>query len=195
MAEIRVTAKSRLVAELVEATVELVEEGNFSPTKSEIVTASAMRNLGEGASQVMRSLLEAEIANALEKYLPEVGEGSAKELGLQYHYTSQKFYKHRKKIPESLEEAKLYVVCFGNGRRGKAEGVRFVTREDEPDPLMAVATQKSVDTINAAITTQLSKIRAVIDSGVLGIERSEEIASRMPRVIAQASGGCSASAA
>jgi hypothetical protein len=183
MSEVRVTQKSRLVAEMSEALTELYDAGNCAPTKSEIITGAAARSLSDGASPVMKILLETEIANALDKYFQEVCDSASRQLGLQYHYTSRQFYKDKRRIPSSFVEAQAYVVCFGNGRRGSAEGVRFVTKEDEPDPLMAVFTQKSVDVINAAIRTQLTKVKAVLDSGVLGESESLRLGQLMPRVL------------
>lgn len=167
MNENRNTRKSRIVAEMADAIVELVSDGDRAPSKERIVTSIVDNNLGPGADSSVRAILEDEMANILERYWSDICKKASESMNhAAFHYVSRKYYRSRR-MPETYEEALAFVICFGNGRRGKAKGVRFPTEEEEPDAMMLVATQKSIDVVNAAFKTHFKRIERNLDSPAL----------------------------
>lgn len=165
---VRNTRKSRLVREMAEAVVQLVENGNRAPTKAKIAEQVVDNSMGEFASSVMRTVLQEEISNELERYFSEVCRAAGDAMnGAQFHYTSAAYYRSGKRVPQTYEEAKRFVVCFGNGRTGNASGVRFPTIEDEPDSMLLVATQKAVDVVVASIETHRNRINKMLQAPAL----------------------------
>ena len=157
--EARNTRKSRLVDEMASAIIDLVLEGDRAPSKTQVVVRVVDDSLSDGASSGIRAMLEDETANMLERYWAEVCNKAAEAIdGSAFHYTSQKYYKRKRKVPENMEEAESFVVCFGNGRRGKAAGVRFPGADDEPDAMLLVATKKGIDVVNAAFETHRKRM-------------------------------------
>lgn len=168
---VRNTRKSRLVGQFADTIASLVSEGNNAPSKSDIVKAIVDESLKVDASIAVRTMLEDETANSLEPYFFDACRLASRVMGVgetpaAYHFVTRNFYKCRG-IPRSLEEAKAFVVCFANGQRGKAAGVRFPTIEDEPDAMLLVATQKSVEVINKSIETHMGRLNAMAQSSAL----------------------------
>lgn len=164
---IRNTRKSRLIAEFSEAVVDLVLEGVQAPSKGEIVERVVASNI-VGTSSAIRSVVTDEMANELERYFSEVCKSAGQAMGdVDYHLVTSAFYKRKRPVPQSYEEARQYVCVFGNGRTGKAAGVRFPTEQDQPDAMLLVATEKSIDVINKAIETHMQKTKAMINSPML----------------------------
>ena len=187
MADRRETRKSRMVNDLADGVVSLVnEKGDFAPSKDAIVREVAQSNLSESASAAARALLEQELANLLETYWSEVCKQAAEELRLEYHYTSKAYYRKKRTMPQSEVEARQYVVVFGNGRTGKAAGVRFVTEDDAPDPMLLVALEKRIDVISKAIETHRQNIDATIGSAAISLPDKTRMQQKMPRLIGPA---------
>lgn len=83
----------------------------------------------------------------------------------------------------SEEEAKNFVVCFGNGRRGKAHGLRFVRPEDDPDPMMLVATQKAMDVVKQALDTQVERLRKLSQNPSLPMDSRIKLRAQLPPLL------------
>lgn len=184
-----VTKKSRIVQEISSVIVNLVIDGEvYDPSKTQIVNAVVSDNLGDSTSTTAKLFLETEYSNALENYFSEICEMASAELDLPFHYTSKFWYKggivkikdednkviderilRAKTMPTSSVEASRFVVIFGNGRTGKAAGVRFVTKEDEPDPMLLIAMEKKIDVINSAFYTHRERIKKIISSEAIGL--------------------------
>lgn len=184
----RQTKKSRTVNDLSDALVDLVSnQGIYAPSKTEIVKAAAESNLSPGASIAMRNLLEQEIANMLDSYWTEVCQQAGDELGLPFHHTSRAYIKRRKPVPMSEAEARQFVVVFGNGRTGKADGVRFVTADDEPDPMFLVHLQKRIDVIQKAIDTHKERVMQDLRHDAVSIPDKSRMLDRFNSTPAQLS--------
>jgi hypothetical protein len=182
-----VTKKSRTVESLSSAIVGLVQEdGVLDPTKTAIVESVVAGMITPGAPTVFVDMLRTEMANMLETYFSEVCQAAGNELGLPFHYTSKRWYSKAAAYPESKLEAQQYIVVFGNGRTGKAAGVRFVTPDDEPDPMLLCALEKSIDVVNAAINTHTDRIHKVLSSGSVGLTDANEYRNRLPPPLSQA---------
>ena len=181
----RVTKKSRTIEEFVSAAVMMAANGQLDISKTELVDEVVSQNVVAGASKAVTDLMSAELSNLLETYYAEITAVAADELKLPYHYTSKAWYKRGRKAPQSELEAREYVVVFGNGRTGRAAGVRFVTAEDDPDPMLYVALKKQVDVINAAIATHDKKLRKVLASPSISTALGEELAARLPHLEGQ----------
>lgn len=177
--EVRNTRKSRLVNEMAEAIWELVANGNSAPSKGEIVTAVVDASLGDAASPAIRALMEDEVANTLERYFYDACKLAAEFIGGKspavYHLVSKRFYSAKRRIPRDMEEAQGFVVCFGNGRRGPAAGVRFPCEEDEPDAMLLVATKKGIDVVNAAINTHQERLFRMATSPAIPTDARERL--------------------
>jgi len=174
------TKKSRTVAQLSDALVTLVNDGLYDPTKANIVDAVVRDQLSASADKVFIDMMSSETSNMLETYFADVCKAASDDLGLPYHYTSKLWYRKTAVMPKSEEEARQFVVVFGNGRTGKAAGVRFVTPDDEPDPMLLVALNKQIDVINAAIKTHSDKISRVIMTESVGLEDRGRFQKRLP---------------
>jgi len=153
---------------LSEAVVSLFRQGKSDPTKIDILDVAIQNTISEGSPQIVRDVLCVEFGNLLENYFKEVCASAAEEIGCPYHYTSKKWYASGSFMPKSEEEARAFIVVFGNGRTGKAAGVRFVKEEDEPDPMLLVALSKDIGVINSAISTRIKKVEKAIESGAIG---------------------------
>lgn len=163
------TKKSRMVSELSSAIIELVEKnGQFDLTKTAIVDCMVANAVNESTPKVMIDMMSSETANMLETYFNEVCKEAEDELGLPYHYTSNKWYRRKKALPSTEAEAREYVVMFGNGRTGKAAGVRFVTKTDHPDPMLFVSLKKQINVINQAIKTRKARVHKMLSSDSVG---------------------------
>jgi hypothetical protein len=159
MSTSRNTRKSRIVNSVSEALVDLYrEDGVHAPTKGQIVDRVVDNSLVAGVDLSVRQMLETEMSNALETYFAEICKQASAELGLPFHYTSKAYYRRGIKPPESMQEAFAFIVAFGNGRTGKAAGVRFVTPDDEPDPMLLAATKREMDVIQTAFKTQRDRL-------------------------------------
>lgn len=164
---IRNTRKSRLIADFSEAVVDLVLDGTKAPSKCEIVEKVVASNI-TGTSSAIRSLLTDEMANELERYFADVCKVAAQAMGdKDYHLVTSAYYKRKRPVPQSYEEARQFVCVFGNGRTGKSAGVRFPDASDQPDAMLLVATEKSIDVINKAIETHQEKMKGAINSPAL----------------------------
>lgn len=163
----RNTKKSRIVAEMAECTADLVLAGNIAPAKGAVVTCVINNSLGEGASTAIKTLLEDELANELERYYAEVCKAASIILnGAPYHYVKAAYYKKLRKFPESKEEARERMVLFGNGTTGKAVGVRYVL-SDKTDLYLAVQAEKQIDNVNSIINRGNEKLVNMANTGAL----------------------------
>jgi hypothetical protein len=179
------TKKSRTIDDLAGAIVALVEDSVYDPTKKQIVASYVSSQLGEAASTIAVGIMETEVANLLDTYWAEICAKASQNLDLPMHYTSKKWYDKSALMPKSKEEAKEYVITFGNGRRGKPAGVRFVTPEDEPDPMLLIALEKNIDVINRAIQTKNARIESVLASGAVSRLDAFKLRNRLPYPISQ----------
>jgi len=188
MSEVRNTRKSRIVEQIADAIAELVSGGDTSPSKSEIVSSIVNGSLNEAASPAIRAMLEDEVANNLDRYFSESCEAASKLLApsgvpAAFHYVTTSYYKARRPVPRSEEEARQYVVCFGNGRTGKAAGVRYPTAEDEPDAMLLIHLQKSSETIRKAVETHNAKFVERLSSPAIGDFARGTLFAEMPRLL------------
>jgi hypothetical protein len=133
-----------------------------------------------GTSKAMTDLLATELANLLDNYFNDVCKLAEIELSLPYHLTSREWYKRGAKFPKSEEEARQYVVVFGNGKTGRAAGVRFVTEEDEPDPMLLVSLNKKIDVVNKAIATHNKRLVSVLNSDSVSHSTVEVMVDKLP---------------
>ena len=178
----RNTTKSRTIETYADAGIHLVTSGKYYFTKSELVSEITDQCLSAKAPVSMRTMFEAEAANLLDTYYRDISEAISEGVGLPYHFTSRAF--HRKEsMPLSEEEAKSFVVCFGNGRRGKAEGLRFVRPEDNPDPMMLVATQKAMDVVKKALDTQVERLRKLSQNPALPLDSRIRLREQLPPLL------------
>lgn len=163
----RNTHKSRMLSDISDTIVSLVLDGNQSPSKKAITERLTKANLTENASSAIYTTVFSELANEVERYFSESCAIASEALEMpDYHLVTSKFYRDFDRnvapTPQSEHEAKKYVCVFGNGKRGKSEGVRFVTDEDYPDPMHLVYLEKSIDVINSAIETQRTRQKLML---------------------------------
>jgi len=181
MQQKRNTTKSRTIETYADAGVHLVASGNYHFTKGELVAEITSQCVSQKAPVSMRTMFEAEAANLLDTYFKDIAEAISEGVGLPYHFTSREF--HRKEsIPLSEDEAKNFVVCFGNGRRGKAHGLRFVTPEDDPDPMMLVATRTAMDVVKKALDTQVERLRELSENPSLPLDSRLKLRANLPNL-------------
>jgi hypothetical protein len=163
------TKKSSLISEFATVIVDLVADGNSSPSKKDVLTATVNRMSSAGTPMVFLSLHTDSYVEQIETYWSDICRKASEMMDhRQYHLTSSAFYEDGRRLPTSLVDAMKYVVCFGNGRRGKAVGIRFVSEEDRPDAMFLYATQKQVEVVNAALETQRLKTAHMINSPAIG---------------------------
>ena len=163
---VRVTKKSRLVAEFGDCVVELVLEGNSSPSKDVIVEAVVDNTLGDGASTAIRTLLEDELANELCRYFSDIVRYAHNELEAPYHLVTKAYYDKRKALPETKAEARAFVSTFANGRSRGAAGVRFVVDNSDVDVYLAVVAEKRIDVSRQSVekVTQFAEEAAGVNA-------------------------------
>lgn len=180
--QVRNTTKSRTIESLADAGISLVSQGNYFFTKSELVAELTKDCLSSKAPVSMRTMFEAEAANLLDTYFKDIAEAISESISLPYHYTSKEFHKEES-MPLSEVEAKSFVVCFGNGRRGKAYGLRFVRPDDDPDPMMLVATAKAMDVVKSALETQVERLRKLSENPALPMDSRLKLRSKLPPLL------------
>ena len=176
----RVTKKSRTVSEFVDTIIELVDDGTRDIQKSVLVDAVVSGAIADGTSKAISDVLATEMANLLDNYFSDVCKAAEDELRLPYHLTSRAWYKKGARPPQSEEEARQYVVVFGNGNTGRSAGVRFVTVEDEPDPMLLVSLNKRIDVINAAIKTRNLRLKTTLASEAVSVSAGSRLVDRLP---------------
>ena len=177
----RNTQKSRMVEDIAESIVTLVADGDYAPSKKAIADLLTSQSLSPNASTAITSTVFSEISNEVERYFSESCTIASQVLQMpDYHLVTSKFYRDFDRnvapTPQSEHEAKKYVCVFGNGQRGKSEGVRFVTDEDYPDPMYLVYLEKSTDVVNSAIDTHREKQRKLLETAQLSDAQREALA-------------------
>ena len=177
----RNTHKSRMLSDISDTIVSLVLDGNQSPSKKAITERLTKANLAENVSSAIYTTVFSELANEVERYFSESCTIASQALEMpDYHLVTSKFYRDFDRnvapTPQSEHEAKKYVCVFGNGQRGKSEGVRFVTDEDYPDPMYLVYLEKSTDVVNSAIDTHREKQRKLLETAQLSDAQRETLA-------------------
>jgi hypothetical protein len=178
----RNTTKSRTIETYADAGASLVEKGKFYFTKSQLVAEITRLCVSDKAPVSMRTMFEAEAANLLDTYFKEIAEAISESVGLPFHFTSMEFHREEA-MPMSEAEAKSFVVCFGNGRRGKAHGLRFVRPDDDPDPMMLVATQKAMDVVKKALDTQVERLRKLSQNPSLPFDSRLRLREQLPPLL------------
>ena len=179
----RNTTKSRTIETYADAGIHLVTgRRKYHFTKSELVAEITSQCVSQKAPVAMRTMFEAEAANLLDTYFKEIAEAISEGVGLPYHFTSTEFHREEA-MPMSEAEAKSFVVCFGNGRRGKAAGLRFVRPEDDPDPMMLVATQKAMDVVKKALDTQVERLRKLSQNPSLPLDSRLKLREQLPPLL------------
>jgi len=176
------TRKSRIINEFAEVISDLYLDDVKDPSKKAIVSAMVSESLGESASISLVEILTAELANRLDNYFAEICDLSGQIINLPFHYVSKRWYQHRARrglMPSDLGEVSKFVVVFGNGRTGKAAGVRFVDASEEPDPMLLFSTSKRVEVVNAAILTHQTNIRKVLGSASISDQDAERLEGAM----------------
>jgi hypothetical protein len=167
MTNIRNTKKSRTVNEFADCIIDIVEAGNPSPSKTDIVKCVLEGSLSESAPVMVRTMLEDELANELDRYFKESVEQAAEKLNLPYHMVSKHFYRC-KEIPTDLEGSRKLVASFGNGRGSKAVGVRFVENDETGiDPLYAIAMDKRTHVVEKTVIKHKENVIKAVKQGAL----------------------------
>lgn len=157
-----------MVSEFSECVALMVIGGITAPSKSQIVDCVARASLDESASVAIKTMLEDELANELERYFPDVCKAAQEVLDAPFHLVNSEFYKKsRKSFAKSKEEARKQVATFGNGRTGKAKGVRFVMETSSVDIYLAIVAEKRVVATNGTIKSTNSFINDAVVSGAL----------------------------
>lgn len=177
----RNTTKSRTIETYADAGIHLVTSGNYYFTKSQLVAEITSQCVSQKAPVAMRTMFEAEAANLLDTYFKDIADAISEGVGLPYHFTSREFHRVES-FPNSEEKCKQFVVCFGNGRRGKAAGLRFVTPEDDPDPMMLVATRTAMDVVKKALDTQVERLRELSENPSLPLDSRLKLRANLPNL-------------
>lgn len=179
---VRNTTKSRTIQSFADAGISIVTGGKPYFTKGELVAEMTKDSLSHKAPVAMRTMFEAEAANLLDTYFKDVADAISEGVGLPYHMTSKEFHRNEA-MPQSEAETASFVVCFGNGRRGKAYGLRFVTAEDDPDPMMLLSTQKSMDVVKKALETQVQRLRKLSSNPALPLDSRMKLREQLPPLL------------
>lgn len=162
------TQKSQLVSLMANVMLDLVESGNNHPSKKNVLAGMIKDATSSSTHTAYIAIMTDQFSESIETYWSDVCTRCSEALDHRhYHLTSAAFYEDGCKKPETYVDATKYVVCFGNGRRGKAVGVRFVTQDDVPDAMYLVATQKQIEVVTAAIETQRAKAARMLSSPAL----------------------------
>lgn len=177
--------KAGLINDVSLAILDIVSGGNTHPSKKDVLGDMVKRALSAGSSTAVVSMVTNQMAIEIESYWGDASRKASEMMdNRHYHFTSSDFYEEGCKKPMTMVDAMKYVVCFGNGRRGKSAGVRFVSVDDQPDVMYLVATQKQVDVVNAAIETQRLKTAYMVSSPALSFETRAQLGQSVLRVAA-----------
>jgi hypothetical protein len=175
----RNTKKSRMVAEFCEAIVDCYVAGENVVTKTDIINTVIDTNLGHEASPAIRTMMEDELANELERYFRDAVKCATDIIDRPHHLITNKYFKWEKAL-ESKYTAEQCVAAFGNGRGAKAVGVRFVPEGVEDDPLWMIATEKNFNTMAAGVNTRMAKLNRQLDSQPLDRKLEGRVRAAMP---------------
>ena len=141
----------------------------FDISKNVFLSCLADQEIGKHAADISKKGYMNEIEPVVTKYFFEVCSQVSEATDLQYHYTSRLWYTDnlsaRKAKLASYDLAKKYVVVFGNGRRGRAAGVRFITEKN--DKLFTLATATDVDITIKSHDTRKENLKTTLDSGLI----------------------------
>ena len=176
---VRNTKKSRLVAEFSEAIIDMYSSEVSAISKGAIVDAVLDNSIGPDASTAIRTMLEDELANELERYFIDSVKDAAQAIDRPYHLITKKYFK-LKKFPDSKYEAQRCVCTFGNGRTGPAAGVRFVPEGVTDDPFLLLQLEKKIDCSNKSIKTQNKQVEHALQSGAVTAIEAEGMTKRLP---------------
>lgn len=163
----RNTKKSRLVSEFSDCLVDMVLSEIVAPSKSQIVDCVVNASLDGGVSVAIKTMLEDELANELDRYFHDVCEASRNVLDMTYHLVNSKYYKRRKDFPSSKAEARAEIATFANGRTGKAQGVRFITDSENVDVYLAIVAEKRMENTNAVVKNTSDFVSDAVKKGAL----------------------------
>ena len=161
---VRNTKKSRMIAEFSEAIVDRFLNGDNAISKSEIVADVLDNNIGPEASTTIRTMIEDELANELERYFYESVKQAESVIDRPSHLVTNKYFK-QENVLKSKYSAQQMVCCFGNGRIGKAAGVRFVPEGVTDDALLLLSLERKIDTTNKTVETRTAQLEKDISSG------------------------------
>ena len=172
----RNTKKSRLVGEFSNSIVELVLEENYAPSKMDIIENVVNQSLGHGASIAIRTLMEDELANELERYFRDSVKAAADELDMPYHLVSRKYYT-RRSFPASKDIARTQIATFGNGRGNKAAGIRFVdtSQGDVNDIYLMLVAEKRMMNTKSIVDSTVDFVEKGVAKGALPVETMEAL--------------------
>lgn len=200
----RMTHRKRMVSEAATAVAELYETGVTAPTIDQIVEQMVDSSVGMGISSAMRATILTEVGNIVSSSFRDICQAAAKELDMDFHYTSKRFYQRNAGtsfpavgdiIPGEYREdgltPKQYdqeainkialgrIVCFGNGSfQGRAVGVRFVSEDDCPDLLMSLYAMKAVETNRTALKTNSDRIEKMVSSPAIPSDKADKLKVR-----------------
>jgi hypothetical protein len=177
--------KAGLINDMASSIVDIVSSGNNHPAKKDVLGEVVKRSMSPGASIAAISSFTDGMGQSIEVYWGDACRRASEMMDHRhYHLTSSEFYAEGCKKPTTLVDAMKYVVCFGNGRRGKSAGVRFVSADDQPDAMYLYATQKQVEVVNAALETQRIKTAHMISSPAIGNEERVKLGGFVLQVAA-----------
>jgi hypothetical protein len=163
---VRNTKKSRMIAEFAEAIVDRYIGGDNAISKSEIVAEVINNNVGAEASTTIRTMLEDELANELERYFYEAVKVALAVIDRPSHLVTKKYFR-QEHVAKSKYTAQQMVCVFGNGRQGKADGIRFVPEGVTDDPLLLISLEKKIDCTNKTVATRNVQLEKDIESGAV----------------------------
>lgn len=166
---VRITKKSRMVAEFVNAIVDLEKDGFIAMTKSQMVSTVVTANIGEEASTAIKTMLADELANELERYFLESVREAAEVIGRPYHMVTMKYFKQNK-MAKSKYTMQQQVSVFGNGS-SKAAGVRFVPEGVKNDPMLLLTLEKKMAESQSIMKSVEAQVEREIISGAVTVDR------------------------
>jgi len=184
--QVRNTQKSRMVSEIADSIVSMVVDGDMSPSKTKVTEAITKNSLSSNVSSAIYTTVFSEVANEVERYFTEACAKASEELMYpDYHLVTPLYYQHFKgnvpPTPQTKLEARKYVCMFGNGKRGKSAGVRFVKPQEsgltnnEADPMFLVYAEKSTEVGNSSIRSHLESQKSLLESSQLPEDSKQKI--------------------
>lgn len=177
--QVRNTKKSRLVSEFAASITGLYREEYTEMSKSQIVSGVIDLNVGAAASTAIRTILEDELANELERYFHEAVSEAAESIGRPWHMVTVEFFK-QSKMAKSKYTMQQQVCVFGNGSgKGKAAGVRFVPEGNINDPMLLLTLEKKMDNSAYVAKAVEARVKNYIESGAVSPDKAVVMNDRL----------------
>lgn len=173
---VRKTKKTRMVGDFADSIVDLHKEGFIAMSKSQIVSGVVISSTKEEASTAVKTLLEDELANELERYFRDAVKEAASIIKRPYHMVTVKYFKERHKHSKYSMQEKVSVFGASNG---KSAGVRFVPEGVTNDPMLLLTLEKRMDNSANVANAVKTKVRKDIESGAVTPEQAAVMNDRL----------------